>query len=329
MKSLFPSVLCLFVLTTVMPTRLHADDAQEFYEQALAAFEELRYEEAAVLFARAYDIKPSWKLLFNIGQSLAAAKDYGRALNAFERYLAEGGDDVTDTRMAEVDQELARLRKLVGYVKITAPRGARIAIDGIDRGEAPFASELPLSIGVEHTVVMADGDREQTETIAVRAGATTEVRFEKADPDGPVTAGEDAGGTPSTPVSAPVSPVAPVNPTGGSSPVRIGGWVLVGVAGALLVSGGITGGVALSMDRDLADRCDGVDCSGGDWSDAQKMRSLGVATDVMLGVGGALAIVGVVMVVAGAKRERNTTDRVRIRPASTMGGAGAWLTGEF
>jgi len=325
MKTSFLFVVYLFLLT-VMPARLHAEDAQDFYEQALVAFEELRYEEAAVLFQKAYDIKPTWKLLFNIGQSLAAAKDYGRALIAFERYLAEGGDDVTDTRMAEVDQELGRLRKLVGYVKITAPAGSRIVIDGVHRGTAPFASEIPLSIGVEHTVVMGDGDGDLTRAITVRVGVTSEVRFEEEDRKEPADAMEK--GTAPLPEPAPVQ-AEPNMVARGPAPLRVGGWVLVGVAGALLVSGGITGGLALSMDRDLADRCDGIDCSGADWTDAQKMRSLGVATDVMLGVGGALAIAGVVMLVAGTKRERNTADHVSFRPLAAVGCAGGWLTGEF
>ena len=56
------------------------------------------YKEAAKAFRRANELKPSWSLLYNIAQSEAAAKNYGPAYEAFEEYLAKGGDDLTDER---------------------------------------------------------------------------------------------------------------------------------------------------------------------------------------------------------------------------------------
>ena len=62
-----------------------------------------RFLEAVRAFRSANEINPSWKIEFNIGQCEAALKRYGLAMEAFEKYLALGGDEVpTDGPMPRV-----------------------------------------------------------------------------------------------------------------------------------------------------------------------------------------------------------------------------------
>jgi Flp pilus assembly protein TadD len=67
----------LLVIATALSPRVEAgaaDDAKRAYEEGVSHFESGRFPEAADAFRKAYELKPIWKLLYNIGQSEAAAK---------------------------------------------------------------------------------------------------------------------------------------------------------------------------------------------------------------------------------------------------------------
>jgi hypothetical protein len=72
--------------------------AKDLFDKASTLFAEDKFEESAAVFIAAYNLKPSWKLKFNIGQAQAAAKQYGLALIAFEEYLSAGGDKIDSER---------------------------------------------------------------------------------------------------------------------------------------------------------------------------------------------------------------------------------------
>ena len=86
----------LFVLPVVTlaqePTADDKKKAKTAFDRGRASFEQQQYKDAADAFREAYDLMPSWKLLYNIGQAEAAGSRYGLALDSFERYLAVGGD---------------------------------------------------------------------------------------------------------------------------------------------------------------------------------------------------------------------------------------------
>jgi tetratricopeptide (TPR) repeat protein len=76
--------------------------AEEAYESGQPFFAEQRFVESADSFRKAYELKPSWKIFYNIGQAESAAKRYGSALDAFEQYLADGGDEIDATQTRKV-----------------------------------------------------------------------------------------------------------------------------------------------------------------------------------------------------------------------------------
>jgi len=303
---------------------VYADDAKDLYARGVSAFDAGRYIEAADLFRAAQEAKASWKLHFNIGQCLAAAKEYGGALESFEKYLSQGGDEIPDARMAEVMKELSRLRELVGYVRITAPDGAQVMIDDSSRGNAPLAAEVPLAIGVEHTVKVVIADAVEERRISVRVGATTVLEFGKK---------EEAASEKPAPVVKTEKPTpAPVVAPGADDSARrlkTAGWITAGAGAAVLIAGGVVGGVALSKDKALSDSCSGTSCDGADWNDAQKMKNMGIAADVMFGVGGAALATGIVLLIVSAKKESAAQARVSVSPVMTAEYSGAVLTGEF
>ena len=81
------SCLLLAAAALAVPARAQGEgeaEAKALYKEGALHFEAGRFEEASKAFRAAYEAKPSWKLQYNIGQSEAAARRYGQALDAFD-----------------------------------------------------------------------------------------------------------------------------------------------------------------------------------------------------------------------------------------------------
>ena len=118
------------LLSSAIPARTDDAAARRAFREGKEQFTTGKFVEAAQSFRLAYELKPNWKLLYNIGQSEVAAKRYGLALQSFEKYLAEGGDDLSRERQTEVLTEIKRLREMVGSVNVRGPDGCEVLVDG-------------------------------------------------------------------------------------------------------------------------------------------------------------------------------------------------------
>ena len=284
----------------------------------MAAFTGERYEEAAQAFRKAYELKPSWKLFFNIGQSEAAAKRSGLALEAFESYLAQGGDDVPEARREEVLVEVERLRKMVGMAKIHAPEGATVFVDGVKRGEASLLGKFPVAAGVKHTIwAVVDGNKLPQKVFKVTGGDTVTVDLVEEVEKGPASDDPDS------------EPIDPGKSDDGSSRMTTIGWVAVGVGGALLLGGAITGGMALNLDSDLDNDCEDEHCLSNRQPDIDKLNNLSLTADILIGVGAAAAATGIVLLIVGHKKKGENEEPVALVPALAPGFAGAVVQGRF
>jgi len=142
------------------PAGSENDPARKKYREGVDLFEEGTHKEAADAFREAHRLRPSWKILFNIGQSEAAAGRFGLALEAFEKYLAQGKDEIPVERKDFVLKEVERLRLMVGQVEVKAPDGCEVTIDDAKRGITPFTVPLLVATGVEHEIVVKKQDYE-------------------------------------------------------------------------------------------------------------------------------------------------------------------------
>jgi len=144
--------------TVTEPAAQEAQDsnalARQFYEQGISYYENGDYTDAATAFREAYTLRPSWKILFNLGQAEAAATRYGLAMEAFQKYLINGGDDIPDDRKDYVTAEIRRLKELVGEVEVDAPEKSAVYIDGVLRGTAPLLSPVLVVGGTKHEAVV-------------------------------------------------------------------------------------------------------------------------------------------------------------------------------
>ncbi len=157
--------------------------AEQAGKRGIEAFEKERYVEAAEAFEEAYKLNKTWKLLYNIGQSNAAAKRHGQALKAFEQYLSEAGDDAPKDRADTANSEIARLKNLVGFLDVTAPDGAKIFIDNIERGVAPLPGALAVNASQKQVAraELKDGTKieKEFEETAAYMGVPTSPRLQR------------------------------------------------------------------------------------------------------------------------------------------------------
>ncbi len=289
----------LVLLFAVCSAHAGGDEAaaKAAFGEGKAAFADERFTEAADGFREAYRLKPSWKLLYNIGQAEVAGKRYGPALEVFERYLAEGGDEVSRDRQQEINKEIERLRGMVGFLKVTAPKGAVVIVDGVERGTSPLHGDLEVAASVLHTVTARlNGEIVAEETVKVGGGRTASVELlpeapEEISPSSPPTV--SASSTPSTPSITSTSP----------SPLKTWGWVSVGIGGALLVGGGITGGLALAKNGDLENACEADGCYSSEYDSMDRRDGLATASTVLIISGGVFAATGIVLLIAGRDKE--------------------------
>ncbi len=268
-KQRFRSVsLALLVTMTSMAipcSAFAADDegAEAAFKRGFELFEEGNYQAALVEFKQAYKMSPNYKMLYNIGLVSKQLNDYAGALDAFTRYLNDGGTAVLVSRRVEVNQEIQKLRNRVSQVSVKVDKpGAEISVDGASVGTSPLPAPLTLNIG-KIRVTARLGDRTDEKVIELVPGQSMAVDLK--------VGAQGAAG----PVAGPVveedkSPKFPWAP-----------WAITAVVGG---GAAVTGVLALGAksDYDKVESRYGATKSELD-SASSKTGTMGLVTDVLIG----------------------------------------------
>lgn len=299
--------------------------AIEIFKEATVLFKSEEYKAAAEKFKECYELKPTYKILYNIGQSEAAAKRYGISLQAFQRYLANGGDDIPKSRQEYVRTEIERLRYMIGFLEVTAPQDSQIIIDGVQRGNYPTVKRIPVAATVVHEVraKKEDGSETPTMRISVTGGDSVSVELlieeekkaflvEPSDTD--IIGNSESSQAPSdAPGTKRKKPFI--------SGLVVGGMGLAGVIG-----GSVFGGLSLLKDNLVRKRCPNGTCDPR-YHDLVDTRDRYVLLSTILwAAGGALTATGIVMIlVAKLKDDESEDSSIAVIP----GIGGLVLAGEF
>ncbi len=311
----------LFFITLIAMVVLHIgsavadendDEARAQYERGKELYEADKYTEAAIAFQRAYELKPAFKILYNIGQVENENGDYPRALDAYTRYLEEGGNDVPADRKKTVDKEIARLKTLVGSFRVEgAQDGAVLMVDGRRMGEAPFDEPVMVKLGEHEVVVKISGEELFHEFVRVAGGQELPIRIET----GPVMEETTA------PVYVPDQQV-----DGGSKTLRVLGVVALAAGGAAIVGTALTGVAAKSHTEDLELDCPDNLCPPDQQDEYDEAKRAATMSTLLGVVSGLMITTGVVLLIVGRKsREKN----VEVGAAAGPDGAGLLITGRF
>ncbi|MBI5490286.1 MAG: PEGA domain-containing protein [Deltaproteobacteria bacterium] len=269
------------------------DEARAHFTQGVDAYETGDFVTALREFRRAYELRPTAGLRYNLGAALYKTGQLVEARTELTQYLSQSDPGrITPERRREVDELLALIDGAVGLVELSAVvDGAQVTVDGLPAGTTPLADPLAMLPGSHDLGVEAAGYEPYRVQVTVSAGERRQLAATLVAVVVPI-------GPPEGPVEGPVEPESP-DEEGGVSSAWF--WSAVGVAGALAVGGAITGGLVLSKQSDFdsaVDRWHSGDSSA--YADGQSLAAdgddLGVATTALFVAAGAAAAAAVVLV---------------------------------
>lgn len=312
----FVRVAALAALLALDHAAFAQPDAPAHFQRALDLYQEQDFAGALVEFRRAYEIAPTYKLFYNIGQVCYQLTDYACALDNFELYLKEGGGSISTERRVEVERELAKLRLRIGHLEIvTNVPGVEITIDDVAVGRTPLATSVVVSAGKRRIVGTREGYA-------------------------PVSRVVEVAGTDSSRVE-----LVFTNASSGEAPLEVRheprwntlSWIGLGTAAALGAAGGVTGALALDASNDLEKEtfADGRGPTDEMRSLKRRADTLSIVSDVTLGLSAATLLGTLIYSVAHKPKVIESTTPTGKNKTTTSSlsfditGAGGVLKGRF
>jgi hypothetical protein len=231
--------------------------ARQHFARGVELYRGGAYDASLAAFTRAYELAPTYRILYNLAQVQAQRQDYVQALELFARYLREaaaapGEARIPDARVSEVEAEMTELKRRVA--------------------ELPLRSPLLLNAGIHRVRVEKAGHIPVTRIVTVAGGEAPVVSFELERESFPIdlNAIPAPHGVPSkTGREAPPAP--PENVAVKVGLITTG--ILAGFTAACAV---MTYRQSGELDRRLSDYPDGI---AGIESARSRLRTLAVLTD--------------------------------------------------
>ena len=272
--------------------------ARALGEAGIAAFNAGDYVIALDKLSRAHELVGLSTTGLWMARSLVKV---GRWVEASEQYLAvtrmtlpEDASELHRNALGEAARErqelLPRIPQLTLRIDgLPAGSAPEVSIDGVAVPGALIGAARPTNPG-DHQVQARAGGQQQSAQVSLGEGErrTVAIRFE-----GLATAPAP------DPNAAPPADPAPEQPPDGAtgSTQRILGWVAVGLGGAGLVVGGVTGGMAVGERSTLSDECPDKECGPDQHDQVDSYETLRVVSSVGFIAGGVLAAAGVVLLI--------------------------------
>jgi Tfp pilus assembly protein PilF len=166
------------------------EEARQRYQRGLQLYNENNFEAARVEFERAYQLAPSYKILYNIGLCYEQLGDYVQAQSTLKRFLDLAATEVTPERRAEVEKELAQIAPRIASARIKLNvDGTEIFVDDIcavDKrtstatcGETVGSTrEVLLNPGRRRITVKKSGYLPETQVISVAGSDQVDIRID-------------------------------------------------------------------------------------------------------------------------------------------------------
>ena len=341
----FVITFALLASAGVQSARAQDDDrarARQAFERGVNAYEAERWEEALASFQEAYRIAPHPSVRVNMANAYLHLGRPVEAIDHFQRFLLEMGDEGDPVQKREVRRQIEELRAQIGEVFIRVePEGATVTLDGHTTRRAPILDALELAAGTHHVEVAMDGYRTHGEDFVVSGGERHEVRVELEAGAEPAGLATDPGGAPratSGDMTGGGSVAAPSadEPSGGGLPATV--WIAGGATVALGVAAAVMGVLAVSAESDF----DGAVARSNDPSlspaernqavqdgldDADRADRRALTADIL----GIAALVGagatVLFYFLGSKDDGD--DAVAVTPTAGPNGGGMVVRGSF
>jgi hypothetical protein len=325
----------LSLVLALAPATANADGdggkerAQALLQSGNALLAEGKNEEALARFEAAYEAYPSPSLLLNIGTTLRALGRNAEAANAYARWIRARQNP---ERLAEVEEVLGELDRLVGGVRVVAiPADAQLAIDGVAVADVDPDVLIRLEPGT-HTIAAAKpGFAGKRIDIELAAGEQQTVRL-ALEAEGETASAAAAVESPSR--SPELAGVARDEPERPGRTLRIAGIASAGV-GVIALAAGVKFGLDASRLSDELDE-EGQRLAESDepWTDellAKQDEGESARTKmIVFTAAGAVAIAaGAGLYILGSSKESGGEAALAITPVLGPDAAGWAAVGRF
>jgi tetratricopeptide (TPR) repeat protein len=264
-------------------------------------------------FKRAYALYPSPKIYFNIGQTQKELGRYVKAIEAYERFIANAPADTPKELMELAKKRLAELQNRIGVLKLTiAQAGAQVTINGKPCGRAPLKGPVRLMPGTHSLVVKKKGYTTTAVDIRLRAGQRVSRKIRLKRPQKELVKVQVVYKT----VKIPKKGVAVL-------------WTATAVSAAAGLAASILGGLALREEKKMKDTSLSISARR---DAADRGDKYAKATDGLFISGGVLAVgtlfwyLFYVRPSGGEKRVRVESSKNALRPSFDGGHAGFALS---
>lgn len=306
-----PKAASVVLVAWLFATSAHAEDsaqveARKHFLQGVTFVDQQRLGEALAEFERCYALYPSYGTLYNIAQVHAALGHSVAAVETFEKYLAEGDGAIPPKQRQRAEGELAAQRQRIGELTVrVTPADAQLLIDDNVVARTGAAISVRLAAGPHQVSAVLAGHRTAQRPVDVVAQGQTnlELTLEPL----PSAAAPPLPPAP-PPAPAPASDSAPHD----RSKQRLAGFV---IGGAGLVGTGVGLAIALAGQAKHRDALD--QWAAGDKDRARETESASssqkTAGYVVLGLGGAAAVTGAILVLT-ARSPAPTASATNARP---------------
>lgn len=142
--------------------------ARKDWDAALELFEARDYEKALVQFSRVYELSKHPKVLYNMGVCERQLLHYARAVEFFQRQLAEGAGKLTPKEEQDVKDTINVLSQFVSTLEVESSEpGATVYIGERAAGTTPLAKPLSVDVGPQRVVVRKDGFKDFVQDVAI------------------------------------------------------------------------------------------------------------------------------------------------------------------
>jgi hypothetical protein len=251
----------------------------QLIDNGLSEYRLGHWVEAKAYFAQAHAIQPNARTLRGLGLVCFELRKYVEAIDYFQQALTNPNRPLTDSMREGVNQLLRDAQRFVSHIDLQiTPVDATLSLDGrpvqrdaqgqisIDAGSHELTAEAPGYEGVTRNLTTDGGDTMRL-SLALRAT--------------PAAVAEATAPTATEP-----QPYA-ASPADDSGSDSIAPWIVVGASGAVMITGGILLGVALSDKADIEDTPKGTKS----WSEVEsaydRVPVLSTIGAIMVGVGAA------------------------------------------
>ena len=290
------------------------EEASTRFQKGLDFSKDGQHRAALLEFKKAYELVPSWQVLYNLGQASRELKDHASALGWYERYLVEGGSGIPPKRKKEVERAIAELRPKVASLRVsTSTAGAEVLVDDLPMGVTPLAQPLRVNAGRLKLTVTLKGYLPVQRIVEVAGAEEQELSVDLVPLNPTPAASEPPAPTPTvtTPERRLPSPPPPRDSLGPWP------WLMLGTTGALGVTTAILGARALSLQSDYEAELQ-LRTTRSELDELRSnAKSFALATDVVAGVTAAAAITSIVLVVIEVSGDADSSEvKVQAGPTS-------------